>query len=242
MLLASASGALLDANPEACAILGYGREELLRVGLHGVIDTSDPRAKEIVEKPRLRAARKLELRLVRRNGTAFLADVSVAQSADRSNDNMVGIMFRKLGGVGTDPQQSPEHHDRPSVYPENRFTEMPEHTSVGAIVAGTDNGIVTTAATDSVDGEMAISNYGPCVDLWAPGAGILSTRKGGGTSRKSGTSMAAPHMGGGAALYLSSHPGVAPSVAEAALKAAAVRPGTTSKDGRDLLIEQVGGF
>lgn len=54
--------------------------------------------------------------------------------------------------------------------------------------------------------------------------------------------MAAPHVGGGAAIYLSSHPGADPSATEEALKATAARPGTTSKDGRDLSIEDVGGF
>lgn len=108
--------------------------------------------------------------------------------------------------------------------------------------AGTDNGIVTTAATNKSDGERTSSNYGPCVDLWAPGAGILSTKLGGGTTRMSGTSMAAPHVGGGAALYLSSHPGASSSAAESALRAAAVSPGTTSKDGLTIVFESVGGF
>src|SRR5215218_483934 len=45
--------------------------------------------------------------------------------------------------------------------------------------AGTDNGIATVAATTSSDGETSWSNYGPCVDLWAPGERILSTKKGG---------------------------------------------------------------
>ena len=62
---------------------------------------------------------------------------------------------------------------------------------------GTANGIVTTAATDSTERETSWSNYGSCVDLWAPGAAILSTWLGGGTTTLSGTSMAAPHVGGG---------------------------------------------
>jgi subtilisin family serine protease len=57
-----------------------------------------------------------------------------------------------------------------------------------------------------------------------------------------GTSMSAPHVGGGAALYLSSHPGAGSSAVEGALKDAAVRPGTKSKDGRAVLLENVGGF
>ena len=69
--------------------------------------------------------------------------------------------------------------------------------------AGTTNGIMTVAATDSADREASFSNYGTCVDVWAPGVSVLSTRKGGGTTTMSGTSMASPHGAGGGALYLS---------------------------------------
>ena len=108
--------------------------------------------------------------------------------------------------------------------------------------AGTNNGIVTTAMTNEDDEEAPLSNYGPCVDIWAPGVLILSTEMGGGTTRMGGTSMAAPHVGGGAALYLSSHPGASSSAVERALKDAAVRPGTKSKGGRAVSLENVGGF
>ena len=108
--------------------------------------------------------------------------------------------------------------------------------------AGTNNGIATVAATDELDQETSWSNYGSCVDIWAPGARVLSTKMGGGTITMGGTSMAAPHVGGGAALYLSSHASASSSAVEAALKSAAVSPGTTSKDGRAILLENVGGF
>jgi subtilisin family serine protease len=108
--------------------------------------------------------------------------------------------------------------------------------------AGTNNGIATVAATDESNLETTWSNYGSCVDIWAPGARVLSTKMGGGTTTMGGTSMAAPHMGGGGALYLSSHTGASSSNVEAALKSAATRPGTTSKDGRTILLEDVGGF
>jgi subtilisin family serine protease len=85
--------------------------------------------------------------------------------------------------------------------------------------AGTNNGIVTTAATDRANEVTSFSNYGRCVDLWAPGKKILSTRLGGGTATKSGTSMAAPHVGGTGALYLSSRTRAAPKAAEEALRA-----------------------
>jgi aqualysin 1 len=108
--------------------------------------------------------------------------------------------------------------------------------------AGTNNGIMTVAATDSADTEASWSNYGSCVDIWAPGVSVLSTKRGGGTTTMSGTSMASPHGTGGGALYLSTHTGASPSSVESALKSAAQTPGTKSKDGRSIVREYVGGF
>ena len=108
--------------------------------------------------------------------------------------------------------------------------------------AGTNNGIMTVGATDSADKEASWSNYGNCVDIWAPGVSVLSTRKGGGTTTMSGTSMASPHGAGGGALYLSTSAGASPSSVESALKSAAQTPGTKSKDGRGIVREYVGGF
>jgi aqualysin 1 len=108
--------------------------------------------------------------------------------------------------------------------------------------AGTNNGIMTTAATDSGNREASWSNYGSCVDIWAPGVSILSTRKGGGTTTMSGTSMASPHTGGAGALYLSSNTGASPASVESAIKGAANPTGTTSKDGRPIQLLDAGGF
>ena len=108
--------------------------------------------------------------------------------------------------------------------------------------AGTNNGIMTIAATDSSDREASWSNYGSCVDIWAPGVSILSTRRGGGTTTMSGTSMASPHGAGGAALYLSSHTGASPSAVEGALKSAATTTANKSKDARTITRLSVGTF
>ena len=108
--------------------------------------------------------------------------------------------------------------------------------------AGTDNGIATVAATTSSDGETSWSNYGPCVDVWAPGERILSTKKGGGTTTMSGTSMAAPHVGGGAALYLSKNTAASPTTVEGALTSGATITANTSKDGATIVREYVRGF
>jgi aqualysin 1 len=108
--------------------------------------------------------------------------------------------------------------------------------------AGTNNGIATVSATSKRNAEPSWSDYGRCVDIWAPGVSILSTKMGGGTTTMSGVSQASPHVGGGAALYLSSHTGASPSRVETALKNAAKKPGTKSKDGRAILLEYVGRF
>jgi subtilisin family serine protease len=108
--------------------------------------------------------------------------------------------------------------------------------------AGSNNGILTVAATDSSEREASFSNFGTCVDIWAPGVSVLSTSRTGGTTTFSGTSMASPHGAGGGALYLSSHTTATPSAVEQQLKADAVLTGTSSKDGRAIRRLYVGTY
>ncbi|MGW7360784.1 S8 family peptidase [Streptomyces sp. NPDC054802] len=82
---------------------------------------------------------------------------------------------------------------------------------------------ITVGATDSSDRRASFSNYGTCLDLFAPGVDITSAWKDNdtATSTISGTSMAAPHTAGAAALYLSSHPTATPAQVRDALVAGA---------------------
>jgi subtilisin family serine protease len=107
--------------------------------------------------------------------------------------------------------------------------------------AGTNNGILTVAALDENNREASFSNYGSCVDIWAPGVKILSTGNSGGIGYMSGTSMAAPHGAGAAALYLSRNRTATPAQVEAALKRAAPTSGV-SKDGSAIERVYVGGM
>jgi aqualysin 1 len=93
------------------------------------------------------------------------------------------------------------------------------------------DGVITVGATDSSNNEAYFSNYGTCVDIWAPGVSVVSLNYTGGTSTKSGTSMASPHTAGVASLYMAKYPAKSPAEAEAAIKLDATVTTKLSKDG-----------
>jgi len=92
---------------------------------------------------------------------------------------------------------------------------------------------ITVGATDSTDARAYYSNYGPCVDLFAPGYDITSAWITSDTAvyTGSGTSVATPHVAGAAALYLGVHPAATPAEVTAALIDRGT-PGMVSDTGR----------
>lgn len=102
-----------------------------------------------------------------------------------------------------------------------------------AVAAGNDNSnacnysparepsAITVGSTTSSDSRSSFSNYGSCLDIYAPGSSITSAWSNGGTNTISGTSMASPHVAGVAALYLANNPNATPAQVEAAIENAA---------------------
>lgn len=78
---------------------------------------------------------------------------------------------------------------------------------------------LTVGATDQADHRSSFSNWGYCLDMFAPGSNILSASGSSDTAitQLSGTSQAAPHVAGAAALYLGGHPFAAPQEVSMAL-------------------------
>lgn len=94
-------------------------------------------------------------------------------------------------------------------------------------------GAAATCRSDVDDTFADFSNYGLDVDLIAPGVCIYSTWKRGGYNTISGTSMASPHVAGGAALYKANNPSASPEQVKSALQGAGTLDWTWPSEDKD---------
>lgn len=142
--------------------------------------------------------------------------VSASLNAAISNSVAAGVTFVvAAGNSGKDASTfSPANH--PDVIAVSAIADS--DGKCGAAGLATSHGADDTLAT--------FSNFGPAVDMAAPGVNILSTYKGGSYATMSGTSMASPHVAGAAALYKAANPLATPAQVLAALQAAGSTPAT----------------
>lgn len=97
---------------------------------------------------------------------------------------------------------------------------------------------ITVAAVDDIDRRAVFSNFGTCVDIFAPGDSILGAGIASDTDTKidSGTSMASPHVAGVIAQILQAYPNATPAEVEGLLKGAATTGVVTNLNGSPNLL------
>ena len=88
---------------------------------------------------------------------------------------------------------------------------------------------ITVGATTNVDARASYSNYGTCLDIFAPGTDIPSTWLGANYyAIISGTSMAAPHVAGTIVRFLGQYPGLSPTQVTNSIKTSSTKNLVTS--------------
>ena len=147
--------------------------------------------------------------------TLMVFQMSIGRKA-RSDSNVYDVGFRAVVDAGIVAVQAAGNSDDDACFYPPR--NAPAVIKVGA----------TISADRRWQAGWGSSNYGDCVDIYAPGAVILSAHSGSDTATftDQGTSMAVPHVSGVLAIMLSEDPTLTPAQATAALLAAALPDGT----------------
>jgi len=101
---------------------------------------------------------------------------------------------------------------------------------------------ITVGSSDSLDRRSSFSNYGSCVTLFGPGSSIPSAdyRTDSGERVISGTSMACPHVAGGAAVLLGNEPSLSPQKVKERLVQQATADALSDAKGSPNLLLNVG--
>ena len=189
-------------------------------------------------------ARLWAVKVLNSAGTGFVSDIVCGIDWVTARASTIEVVNMSLGGTGSEPAASGcstgnTQHDAicRSVAAGVTYVAAAGNSSAdssGFVPAAYDEVITVSALADfnglpgggaastcraDVDDTFAnFSNYGADVDVIAPGVCIHSTWMNGGYNTISGTSMAAPHVAGSAALYKANNPSASPSQVKSAIE------------------------
>jgi len=172
-------------------------------------------------------ARLWAVKVLDKNGSGFLSDVIKGVDYVTDNAGLIEVANMSLGckcsssaldaaitnsvtaGVTYVVAAGNSRQNAESFSPANH----PDVITVSAIADsdGKCGGRGTSTSYGKDDTLARFSNFGSVVDMAAPGVSIYSTYKNSGYTTLSGTSMASPHVAGGAALFKASNPDSTPS-------------------------------
>lgn len=146
-------------------------------------------------------------------------------------DNQISILNYSIEGFGRDPRLLIAATQYPGLFvwaAGNSTTNVDAFQNITTYNA---NNIISVGAINSDGNRRSTSNYGQAVDVYAPGGSIYSTLPGNKYGNMSGTSMAAPHVSGTAALLWSLNPDLTTSEVKEAIVEGAVSATINTPDG-----------
>jgi subtilisin family serine protease len=167
-------------------------------------------------------AKLVAVRVVNCNGVGSLSEVLAGVNFVTRNAVRPAVANMSLGGIRSRAlQEAVANSIRSGVTYVVAAGNEDADACVGALPRV--RTAITVGATDRRDRRASFSNFGECVDIFAPGTRITSAWNGSDRAIRtvSGTSMASPHVAGAAALILGTNPDFSPGqVSDALLESA----------------------
>ena len=173
-------------------------------------------------------ARILPVRVLGDDGAGWLSDIlaGIVWATDHGA-HVINLSLGGEGGAGPYREVVQYAKDRGVVVVAAAGNEGDEGNP--RTYPGADPGVITVAAVDSSLGRAGFSNYGPHIDLAAPGVGVLGPYQGS-YAALSGTSMATPHVAAAAALVVARRPDLGPAAVQEVLETTADDLGPLGRD------------
>ena len=121
ILLTRPDGTILDANPAACTMFGRPREEIVRIGRNGLVDTEDPRLHAALKNRAAEGATMAEFTMIRANGEKFPVEMTSSIFTDEKGQQKANIIIRDI----TERKQAEEALKERDARYKKLFSEVP---------------------------------------------------------------------------------------------------------------------